>query len=140
MSLDRRAGWFLLTIAFVAVMRPSPLPAQQAGRGSSLRLLAQQERTLDRPTEDVLRLPALKVFAPARLPESLLPLSSIPSAIQIVPGDDLSQSGTPDVQEYLTRLPGVSLNDEQGNAAQPDLALRGFQVTSVTGVPQGVSV
>jgi outer membrane receptor protein involved in Fe transport len=37
-------------------------------------------------------------------------------------------------------LPGVTLNDEQGNAAQQDLAIRGFQVTSVTGVPQGISV
>jgi iron complex outermembrane recepter protein len=140
MSPGCRVGWILLAMALVAVMRPSPAHAQQAVRGSYPRLLAQQERTLDQPNEDVLRLPALKVFAPARLPESPLPLSSIPSAIQVVPGDDISQSGTPNVQEYLTRLPGVTLNDEQGNASQPDLSIRGFQVTSVTGVPQGVSV
>src|SRR5712664_1949735 len=34
----------------------------------------------------------------------------------------------------------MTLSDEQGNSYQPDLSLRGFQATSVTGVPQGVSV
>jgi len=38
------------------------------------------------------------------------------------------------------QIPGLSLSDEQGNSYQPDLSLRGFQATSVTGVPQGVSV
>ena len=40
----------------------------------------------------------------------------------------------------MTRLPGVTLHDEQGNAAQPGIAFRGFQGTSVTGVPQGISI
>src|SRR5215510_2867150 len=38
------------------------------------------------------------------------------------------------------RLPGITLNDEHGNAVQPDISLRGFQGTPVTGVPQGISV
>jgi outer membrane receptor protein involved in Fe transport len=44
------------------------------------------------------------------------------------------------LQESLMRLPGVTLNDEQGNAVQPGISLRGFQGTSVKGVPQGISV
>jgi outer membrane receptor protein involved in Fe transport len=34
----------------------------------------------------------------------------------------------------------VTLNDEQGNSFQPGVQLRGFQVSPVTGIPQGVSV
>src|SRR5262245_50723267 len=133
--------WVVLLAALLAALCTNLLHAQQTrDRWPNFRLLAQQELQLAQPQEEGLRLPALKVFAPARLPESLLPLSSLPAAIQIVPGNELPQSGTPNIQEYLTRLPGVTLNDEQGNAAQPDLSIRGFQVTSVTGIPQGVSV
>src|SRR6266446_6823693 len=141
MSSGSRTRRSLLLAALLAALCTHPSQGQQTrDRWPDFRLLAQQELRLAQPREEAIRLPALTVFAPARLPESLLPLSSIPAALQIVPGDDISQSGTPNVQEYLTRLPGVTLNDEQGNAAQPDLSIRGFQVTSVTGIPQGVSV
>src|SRR5438093_10045100 len=38
------------------------------------------------------------------------------------------------------RLPGVSLQSEQGNRLQPDLSLRGFTISPVTGLPPGLSV
>ena len=141
LSSGTRTRRVMLLAALLVALCTNPLHAQQTrDRWPDFRLLAQQELQLVQPQEEGIRLPALKVFAPARLPESLLPLSSFPGAIQIIPGDDIPQSGTPNIQEYLTRLPGVTLNDEQGNAAQPDLTIRGFQVTPVTGVPQGVSV
>src|SRR5207237_3042030 len=37
-------------------------------------------------------------------------------------------------------LPGVTLQNEQGNRFQPDLSLRGFSASPVTGLPQGFSV
>lgn len=40
----------------------------------------------------------------------------------------------------LTRLPGVSLSNDQGTRAQPTLDVRGFTLSPVIGVPQGVSV
>ena len=42
--------------------------------------------------------------------------------------------------DALGRLPGVSLFDDQGSRAQPSLDLRGFTLSPVVGVPQGVSV
>jgi outer membrane receptor protein involved in Fe transport len=42
--------------------------------------------------------------------------------------------------EALARLPGVSLTNDQGTRAQPTLELRGFTLSPVTGMPQGVSV
>lgn len=40
----------------------------------------------------------------------------------------------------LARLPGVSVSNDQGTRAQPTLDIRGFSLSPVVGVPQGVSV
>lgn len=93
-----------------------------------------------RPADEPLRLPEVRVTAPARLPTDPLPASSIPASVQVVPGEDIKRSGAVTLQDYLTRLPGVTLSDEQGNSFQPSLSFRGFQASPVTGIPQGISV
>lgn len=92
------------------------------------------------PAAPTVRLPALEVSAPARLPDAPLPLDQVPGSVQIITGESIRESGATNLQEFLTRLPGVTINDEQGNSQQPDVSFRGFQATSVTGVPQGISV
>jgi outer membrane receptor protein involved in Fe transport len=42
--------------------------------------------------------------------------------------------------DALERLPGVSMVDDQGSRIQPTLNLRGFTLSPVVGIPQGVSV
>lgn len=42
--------------------------------------------------------------------------------------------------DALSRLPGISLTNDQGSRAQPTVEFRGFTLSPVTGVPQGVSV
>jgi iron complex outermembrane receptor protein len=90
--------------------------------------------------EEILRLPPVTVTAPARLPEAPLPRSSIPASIQVITGEEIRNSGAQSLQDFLPRLPGVTSSDEQGNSFQPSVAFRGFQGTSVTGVPQGISI
>src|SRR5262249_16579244 len=119
--------WLLPSIMAI-VACASAVDAQQAPRPNT------------QPPEEVLQLPEITVKAPARLPEPSLRLSEVPATVQIITGDELRQSGAVNLQEVLTRLPGVTLHDEQGNAAQPGVTLRGFEATSVTGVPQGISV
>src|SRR6267143_4313411 len=76
-----------------------------------------------------------------RLPQLPLPPSSVPAGVQVIQAGDLQRSGRPSLPDALAgQVPGLSLSDEQGNSYQPDISLRGFQATSVTGVPQGVSV
>jgi iron complex outermembrane receptor protein len=75
-----------------------------------------------------------------RLPATPLPRESMPAAVDVIPGDRLRATGAVTLQEALRRLPGVSTADQQGNPFQMDLAWRGFQVTSVTGAAQGISV
>jgi outer membrane receptor protein involved in Fe transport len=89
--------------------------------------------------DPIVRLPTIRVIAPEPLgapPRA----TSTPSRIDVLRGDDLDRS-RPTVLPYaLERLPGVTLQNEQGNAFQPDLTLRGFTASPVTGLSQGVSV
>jgi outer membrane receptor protein involved in Fe transport len=118
----------VLLAILTVLLGVAPVTAQESPAGTGA------------PGEEVIRLPEIQVSAPARLPEFALSPSSIPATLQVIPGADIRESGAPNLQEYLTRLPGLTVNDEQGNSAQLDLSFRGFQGTSVTGIPQGVSV
>src|SRR2546425_12838700 len=87
----------------------------------------------------IMRLPALEVTG-TRLPSTPLPASSVPAAVDVVPGAELRSSRAVSLQDALRRLPGVTTADQQGNPFQMDLSFRGFSGTSVTGAPQGISV
>src|SRR5207245_6145201 len=58
----------------------------------------------------------------------------------VISGSELRATGATSLQDALRRLPGVTTADQQGNPFQMDLSFRGFQGTSVTGAPQGISV
>ena len=77
---------------------PTQVPSAEASKG-------------DEPA----RLPEVIVTAPSRLPGDPLPLSRVPAAVDIVPGDRLRNTGAVTLQEALARLPGVNLTDQQGN-------------------------
>src|SRR2546428_586091 len=87
----------------------------------------------------VVRLPPVQVKAAAPLPETL-PRPWVPSSLDIVRPDDVRASRPRVLPDALERLPGVTLQNQQGNQYQPDLSLRGFSASPVTGLPQGISV
>lgn len=87
----------------------------------------------------IVRLPPLDVTT-TRLPSTPLPRDQVPAVVDVVPGEVLRGTGAVTLQDALRRLPGVTTADQQGNSFQADLSVRGFQGTSVTGVPQGISV
>jgi outer membrane receptor protein involved in Fe transport len=89
--------------------------------------------------ESVIQLPPVHVTAPAPLPETL-PRHWVPGAVDILERTEIGRSRPSVLPDVLERLPGVSLQNEQGNPFQPTLTLRGFIVSPVTGLPQGVSV
>ena len=53
---------------------------------------------------------------------------------------DLDARGVRTLADALEQLPGVTTADELGATAQLDVSLRGFQVSPVIGLPQGVTV
>src|SRR5499425_2978282 len=95
----------------------------------------------DRPSREqgVVELPPVRVTAPAALPEKL-PRSWVPGAVDLLEGDEIGASQERVLPDAIRRLPGVTLQDEQGNPLQPTVSIRGFVVSPVTGLPQGVSV
>jgi iron complex outermembrane receptor protein len=54
--------------------------------------------------------------------------------------EDLDARGVRSLADALEQLPGVTTSDELGATAQLDVSLRGFQVSPVIGLPQGVTV
>jgi outer membrane receptor protein involved in Fe transport len=63
----------------------------------------------------------------------------VPSQVDRVNVKDLAPGSAPAAAALLA-LPGVSAFDDQGTPAQPTLEIRGFNLSPVVGVPQGVSV
>ncbi len=78
------------------------------------------------------------VAAPARLLDNWA--AGDPVSVEVVSSKQLQSSGARTIQDALQRLSGVHLSDEQGNAAQQDLSIRGLTASPVTGLPQGLSV
>jgi|HubBroStandDraft_6_1064221.scaffolds.fasta_scaffold28532_2 iron complex outermembrane receptor protein len=64
---------------------------------------------------------------------------NIPSQVEQLELDK-SIPGPEGITNALTRLPGVSLYDDQGARLQPELEIRGFSVSSIVGTPQGIGV
>ena len=84
------------------------------------------------------RLPEIRV-TPRPEPETLPP-SSTPSRVDTLTGPELTRDRPSVLPDALERLPGVTLQSEQGNRLQSNLAVRGFTASPVTGLPQGLSV
>ncbi len=85
------------------------------------------------------RLPELRVIAPP-IESGLLPPSWVPGRVEILTDAEIQSLRPSVLPDALERLPGVTLQNEQGNPFQPNLTLRGFSASSVTGLPQGLSV
>ncbi len=101
--------------------------------------LAGAERADAQQPEPIPRLPEIRVVAPPEA-QTLGPRSSVPSRIDLLTDADVRDTQPPTVADLMERLPGVTLQNEQGTSFQPNLTLRGFTASPVTGLPQGLSV
>jgi outer membrane receptor protein involved in Fe transport len=69
-----------------------------------------------------------------------MPLARVPFGAQVVEGEELRGAAHLTFADALLRLPGVSAADVMGSPLQPDIAMRGFGISPVMGLPQGLSV
>jgi iron complex outermembrane receptor protein len=71
-----------------------------------------------------------------------IPIGKVPSSVGIVTGSDFARTfdinSAPDVLQE--RVPGVIVDDLQGNSFQTNVSYRGFEASPVNGVPQGIAV
>ena len=94
---------------------------------------------LAQEAQPLARLPELRVIAPP-IEAGLLPRSWVPGRVEILTDAEIQSLRPSVLPDALERLPGVTLQNEQGTPFQPTLSLRGFSASSVTGLPQGLSV
>ena len=78
---------------------------------------------------------------------NLTPLGASVSAekaltnVQVMTAEELAKSQSISVADYMNQNMGsVSVNDAQNNPFQPDIQYRGFTVSPLMGLPQGLSV
>jgi len=65
----------------------------------------------------------------------------IPVPVQTATGEDIANSGSLDLANFLNRrMNGVSVNEMQGNPFQPDVNFRGYTASPLLGTPEGLSV
>jgi outer membrane receptor protein involved in Fe transport len=70
-----------------------------------------------------------------------LPKNKIPYNIQSATSEDLKQSQSFNISDFMYRnLGSVSVTESQENPLQPDIQYRGFTASPLLGVPQGLSV
>ncbi|WP_414461530.1 TonB-dependent receptor domain-containing protein [Hyphomicrobium sp. DY-1] len=72
---------------------------------------------------------------------SELPIAKVPGSVGTVSSSDVTRSGAMAVQDVLqSRIPGVIVNDLQGNEFQTNVQFHGFEASPLDGVPQGLAV
>ncbi len=70
------------------------------------------------------------------LPEELIPYN-----VQSANSDDLEKSQSLDLTDFMNRnLGSVTINEAQSNPLQPDVQYRGFTLSPLLGLPQGLAV
>ena len=106
---------------------------------SALTALSAQDRTPPVPPDSVLALPELRVEV-GRLRTGSVPLAEVPFPVQIIMGSDVRGPTGSSVANALIGSAGLNLSNQTGSASQPDIRLRGFALSPIVGVPQGVSV
>jgi iron complex outermembrane receptor protein len=85
-------------------------------------------------------LPAVEIVAPAPVPGIGIPRDRLPANVRTLRHRQLDETQAADPADAALRLPGVSINEVQGNPFQPDLSFRGFIASPLLGTPQGLSV
>jgi iron complex outermembrane recepter protein len=71
-----------------------------------------------------------------------IPLAKVPGGVSILKGSDFARQFYVDSPEEVLqqRVPGIILDDVQGNVFQTNIQFRGFESSPVDGEPQGLAV
>lgn len=115
-------GIFAMLLLLPAVVAQAQAPADSAGVP---------------PTE----LPPVNVIGASPLLGTGLDRNKVPAATNVLTNDDVVRTGIPSALDALNeQVPGVSLDDAQGNPNQPNLIYRGFAASPLDGNAQGLAV
>ncbi|MEE9356284.1 MAG: TonB-dependent receptor [Methylococcaceae bacterium] len=90
---------------------------------------------------EIIEMEKMEVFGVSPLSEEGLEKYKIPTNVQAVTSDQLQNSQSLSLADYMNRYLGnVFVNEVQNNPFQPDVSYRGFTASPLLGLPQGMSV
>ncbi len=70
-----------------------------------------------------------------------LPIEKVPASVGRASSEDFARTKETNVQQALqATVPGVFVNDSQGNVFQGGVQFRGFESSPILGAPQGIAV
>ena len=101
--------------------------------------LAAQDRPPPVSADSVLAVPELTVEV-VRLRTGSVPIADVPFPVQIIAGSNVQGARGSSLANALAGSAGVNLTNQTGSPSQADIRLRGFALSPIVGVPQGVSV
>lgn len=91
--------------------------------------------------ERVIETDAIEIVGNTPLAGVGVPRQQMPANVQSVGARQLEEQESLNLPEFMVRqLPGVTVNEVQGNPYQPDLNYRGFTASPLLGTAQGLSV
>jgi outer membrane receptor protein involved in Fe transport len=91
--------------------------------------------------EEPYKIGTVDVYTATPLPSIGLPIDMVPSSIQTVNGQQISEQAGVSVADYMVNnLQGVTVNEVGGNPYQLEINFRGYNATPISGNPQGLSV
>ncbi len=68
-------------------------------------------------------------------------VNKVTSNVQVMTAEDMTRTQSISIADYMNQYMGsVSVNDAQNNPLQPDIQYRGFTISPLMGLPQGLSV
>lgn len=86
-------------------------------------------------------LDAVNIISTTPLSSTGIPENQVPNRVQTVDSEELENSNTLGIADYLNaNLGSVTINAAQNNPLQPDVQFRGFTASPLLGLPIGVAV
>ncbi len=91
--------------------------------------------------DDAVRLEGVEVIGVSPTDTTGVALDRYPANAQKITAEDLERTQAASLSEYLGRRSGsVFLSDAQNNPYQPDLFYRGYSISPLLGLPQGLAL
>lgn len=91
-------------------------------------------------TEQAIELEPLSIVNTTPLGAGV-PIEKVPANVQLMTAEELAKAQSISIADYMNQHMGsVTVNDAQNNPFQPDIQYRGFTVSPLMGLPQGLSV
>jgi len=97
-----------------------------------------RDRTASRPVRPVR---PVRIYPSAPLAGADVDPDKVPASINAIDAGQIKQTGSLNISDALVKyVPGITINEVNGNPFTPDVQFRGFVASPVSGTPQGLAV